>query len=277
MAQDAVGNPKIHLSSGDQVQVRALSGVVADDQRSADTRFYSVGGGGYVGPHGGSVAAPQIRSVTDKRQTIWITDDSGRDHSLALKNVSIPLRVGQRVTALYCHFESTNVERCELVVNHSSQLQYCLARESKPLIDFESRYRRSSIATVLVFALFAGAVLFWVGLYRQTSEDDLRRSSLRWNCVRITPGATKVPARVRELVAQRHAECERLMQQAAAAEGSIWGTWWLPIGCTVAWLYLVIEGVGRKAAYGRRLFAEYLAALENWPVASPQGARTKLS
>ena len=104
--------PEIVLSSGDRVSVRAVSGTVTDDQQSSVTRFYSVGGGGYVGPHGGRVDAPQMRSSTAKQQLIWITDSTGHDTSITLKNVSIPLRVGQQVTAFFCKV-GNSVERCD--------------------------------------------------------------------------------------------------------------------------------------------------------------------
>ena len=77
----------ITLSSGQVVAVWTVSGVVADDQHSNSTRVYSSGGGGFVGPNGGHVSAPEVHSETTTRQSVWITDGASKDHQISLRNV----------------------------------------------------------------------------------------------------------------------------------------------------------------------------------------------
>lgn len=261
----SVNNPaEIRLSSGDRVLIEAVSGAVADDRRTADTQFYSVGGGGYVGPHGGSVEAPQIRSVTDNHQTIWITDDRGKDHSLKLTNVSIPLRVGQRVTAYYCHFEGSNWNRCEYLCNHSAQLVYNLARRFGPLVNFESRYRKGALLRLLQGLAFVGAVLSAL-LYFYWDHQDAEALSRHWAmpvCQPLGPRDARKPQGARDEIERRFEICRANIAKEMVVKRNLQLLSLLPFYCAGFWLLLGYVSWVEKIAYGRRLHAEYLAALD---------------
>ena len=78
----------ITLSSGQVVAVWTVSGVVADDQHLNSTRVYSSGGGGFVGPNGGHVCAPEVHSETTTRQSAWFSDGAGKDYQISLRNMT---------------------------------------------------------------------------------------------------------------------------------------------------------------------------------------------
>lgn len=167
---------KINLSTGQSVDVWTVTGVVAADQHSSSTRVFSSGGGGYVGPHGGHVAAPQLHSETSSRQRVWITDDNRKDHELSLCNMEIPLRIGQRVTARFVMRADATEWRLETFTNHSADLFYSWASENTSPIDLMSTDRGSLLAT----AFFVGGVLACWYAWQQLT-GPLSSSSIWWN------------------------------------------------------------------------------------------------
>lgn len=64
-----------------------------------ETTLHSSGGGGYVGPHGGHVDAPQIHSTNIEHQqhSFWITEPDGKEVSIELRNTSFRAAPGQKV------------------------------------------------------------------------------------------------------------------------------------------------------------------------------------
>lgn len=167
---------KITLSTGQIFDVWTVTGVVADDQHSSSTRVFSSGGGGYVGPDGGHVSAPQIHSETTTRQSVWITDDNRKDHELSLRNMEIPLRIGQRVTARFVMRAGATEWRLETFTNHSADLFYSWAAENTPPIDLMSTDRGSFLASVF----FVGGVLSCWYAWQQLT-GTLSSASIWWN------------------------------------------------------------------------------------------------
>ena len=166
----------ITLSSGQVVAVWTVSGVVADDQHSNSTRVYSSGGGGFVGPNGGHVSAPEVHSETTTRQSVWITDGASKDHQISLRNMSIPIRVGQRVTARFVMPVGAREWRLESFTNHSADLFYSWASENTPPINLMSTDRGSFLATTF---FVGGAASCWYA-WRQLS-GPLSSSSAWWS------------------------------------------------------------------------------------------------
>lgn len=167
---------KITLSTGQAIGVWTVSGVVADDQHSSSTRVFSSGGGGYVGPNGGHVTAPQIHSEISTHQSVWITDDNQEDHELSLRNMEIPLRIQQRVTARFVMRAGATEWRLETFTNQSADLFYSWAAESTPPIDLMSNDRGSFLAT----AFFIGGILSCWYAWQQLT-GPLSTSSIWWN------------------------------------------------------------------------------------------------
>ena len=170
-------NPEapITLSSGQVVAVWTVSGVVADDQHSSSTRVYSSGGGGFVGPHGGHVSAPEVHSETTTRQSVWITDGASKDHQISLRNMKIPIRVGQQVTARFVMPVGATEWRLETFTNHSADLFYSWASEGPSPVNLMATDRGSFIATTF---FVGGAASCWY-LWRQLS-GPLSSSSPWW-------------------------------------------------------------------------------------------------
>ena len=167
---------RINLSTGQTIDVWTVTGVVADDRHSSTTRTFSSGGGGYVGPHGGHVAAPRIHSETTTRQSVWIADNNGKDHELSLQNMEIPLRLGQRVTARFVLPAGTTEWRLATFTNHSADLFYSWADKSPPPFSLTATDRGSLLASVYVVG---GAASCWYAWGQLTSR--LPSSSIWFN------------------------------------------------------------------------------------------------
>ena len=170
---------QIKLSSGQVVDVLIVTGVVADDQHTSQTSFYSTGGGGYVGPQGGYVAAPVVRSETTTRQKFWITDDKGKDHELTLTDTQLPLRVGQRVTARFVARPSADRWRVATFTNHSADLFYTWAEEQDAPLDLLATDRGQISATAWVLG---GAAVGWLA-YQTPSV--IPSGVVAWFCLLI--------------------------------------------------------------------------------------------
>lgn len=82
------------------IEFSSLSGeVLASDKRS-ETHLSSQGGGGYIGPYGGTVTAPQITSQIITKHEFWIKSSDGREHAVSMSSVEITLRPGQFISLL---------------------------------------------------------------------------------------------------------------------------------------------------------------------------------
>ena len=247
--------PEIVLSSGDRVSVRVVSGTVTDDQQSSDTRFHSVGGGGYVGPHGGRVDAPQMRSSTAKQQLIWITDSTGHDTSITLKNVSIPLRVGQQVTAFFCKV-GNSVERCDYFSNQSARLHYHLARELAPPVDFKQRYRTGFVLKALLLLSIA-LLLLALGMSERLAEQRDAVYKVGGECLSIRPKG-------KTLFAEQEAKGRwyRCTQREESIKEDLLAWHWRLGYLGAVFLLLVIVRFVLKQSFADRLHQEYLSKLE---------------
>ncbi|MCD8548986.1 MAG: hypothetical protein LRY75_20675 [Shewanella xiamenensis] len=89
---------------GKEVKFWRVTGEVIGSDKYSETHVSvsSSGGGGYVGPHGGHISAPNIHTTTTAitNHEFWIKTEEGLEKAIKLRGVDIPLRVGQRITII---------------------------------------------------------------------------------------------------------------------------------------------------------------------------------
>ena len=78
-----------------------FEGVVVHADRRFETHVSSSGGGGYIGPSGGYLAEPQIRSTTTDHQTIFLRGSDGSEQSFDLQDWDLAVRPGSRMVVVW--------------------------------------------------------------------------------------------------------------------------------------------------------------------------------
>jgi len=83
---------------GKRVKFLSIMGTVTSIQTKQNTKVTSSGGGGFVGPHGGYVSAPQIKSETVTTLEVWIKDEETElEDSFTFIDGTVTVRPGHRV------------------------------------------------------------------------------------------------------------------------------------------------------------------------------------
>ncbi|HEX6706085.1 MAG TPA: hypothetical protein VF169_15090 [Albitalea sp.] len=259
------------LSSGQKIEVWAITGTIADDRHSSSTRIHTRGGGGFVGPSGGFVDPPEVRSTTTTHQHIWITDSDGLEHAVSLQNLEVPLRGGQKVTLYATYPDSADNGRYEALFNHSTQRFYNLARHFTPQIRLTQGYRGSVIATLLVVLALVVGGLAWHRLDAIQTEAGKQRTRDPYCAVPSNQSSVTKAQRIAE--EKQVADCKVHLpeikaefKKAAATyaaltrEANMWVV--AQAGCVLALLIAgVVRGV-RRSAHKQRIWQEYLNRLD---------------
>ena len=108
------------VHKGKQIAFAGMTGEVVGSQKFSETKISSSGGGGYVGPEGGRISAPTIRSTSVTNHEIWIRAEDGVEHNVSLRGLDIPLREGQKVTLVATARKGAGVMMYCMLVNHSA-------------------------------------------------------------------------------------------------------------------------------------------------------------
>jgi hypothetical protein len=135
--------------------VRVIQGRVLSVTRWSDTHVGSMGGGGYVGPHGGVVRAPTITSNVVQRSQVFVQRSDGVEEALELGDL-MPLREGQIITAVY---GGMTPDSGDLLLLHNQQSKLTFAEPQKvrsggPILSFFlALFGTWSLAAMLVLPL----------------------------------------------------------------------------------------------------------------------------
>ena len=100
------------------------SGTVLEHKRSSETHVSSSGGGGYVGKHGGHVAAAKVHSDVVNTDDFWILNENGEEEMIRLVNVKVALREGQRVTLILAGLDNVDNMIYMFLFNHTDGQLY---------------------------------------------------------------------------------------------------------------------------------------------------------
>ncbi|MDN6300260.1 MAG: hypothetical protein L0J68_08250 [Micrococcaceae bacterium] len=139
---------------GTQISFWHLQGEVLDSDRYGETHVKTHGGSGYA-------RAPSVHVSQTTYHDFWIREDDGRERSIQLEDVNVPLRAGQRVTVICAgHSDSQRSWLCSLV-NHSTGQTL----EIIPAKTLQQRLRLERMTGVsLVLALAVGALVVFLTL-----------------------------------------------------------------------------------------------------------------
>ena len=111
--------PIIHQSLRYSHKTATIAG--ASNWSETRVRGSSSGGGGYIGPYGGTISAPSVSissTVTSKHQFFLVSDD-GQEIPVTLSNASLATRDGQVADAISVHGEGVS----NIVVIYVRQLR----------------------------------------------------------------------------------------------------------------------------------------------------------
>ena len=104
--------------------VECLPAVVLTVQKQTQTHLYSEGGGGRVGPTGGHIKAPQLKSYHTTKQELFVRLADGRELPITLTFDNIAVRPGNAITLVVVHRLDTQVSYYARLFNQDTQLIY---------------------------------------------------------------------------------------------------------------------------------------------------------
>lgn len=106
------------------IEFFSTTGEVLDSTKRDETRVHSVGGGGYVGRHGGYVRPAQTYSTTVTHQDIWLKTKDGEQAAIQLVGHDVPMLPGQQISVVTVGLKGGDSRYYSLVVNHSAGTRY---------------------------------------------------------------------------------------------------------------------------------------------------------
>ncbi len=139
------------------VQINYFTGEVINTSKHSETYVTSSGGGGYVGPDGGHVNAPQISSSTVTCHEFWIRQDDGRERSVSLRGYDIPLRAGQRVTMVMASDARADHGHYTTLVNHTADRHWNLMSGAD--LNQKLSLTPFQLMTLVLLTFFSGLLL----------------------------------------------------------------------------------------------------------------------
>ncbi|MBM5575311.1 hypothetical protein [Deefgea sp. CFH1-16] len=86
----------VHVN-GQPITLQTNRWEVLDQHKWDKTKVTVSGGGGYVGPYGGYVNAPQVHTRQIAQHEIWLRDSDGKEVPLHLASHNFPVRPGHQL------------------------------------------------------------------------------------------------------------------------------------------------------------------------------------
>ncbi len=113
---------------GKRLEGWTITGTVLSVKKHSRTHVTTSGGGGWVGPNGGTVAPPTVTSSTTTELEIWLRcDGSDGETTIKLFNVEVPLREGQRITLIAAKRPQAKDGFWLTLVNHAANRHWQLS------------------------------------------------------------------------------------------------------------------------------------------------------
>lgn len=120
-----------------KVRLTHVSGTVISSKKHSETHITSSGGGGYVGPKGGYVAAPRVHSTVHRTHEMWLRTASGVEQQFRFVNLDVPLCESQQVTVLVAGTADGKQSRLVEVINHAAGTRTGLIRMNDLVIQLD--------------------------------------------------------------------------------------------------------------------------------------------
>lgn len=129
---------KVIIESLDELDIFTRTGTVVGNQIWSETHVsgQSKGGGGFVGPGGGHVSAPDvsISSSNTEKLHMFVRKDDGTEFDVRLTNAGISAREGHRVSLIYAANKNADANRVMAVINHSIDKMVVYDKSVPPII-----------------------------------------------------------------------------------------------------------------------------------------------
>lgn len=149
---------------GKEFNFWTCTGEVISSNKTSETHIMSSGGGGHVDPqYGGHVAAAQISSKVITVHEFWFREENGNEVAVNMRDVNIPLAVGQKITLLLSGLvnEKSGYSYYVVLYNHSAKKHWLM-------LNGLGLYHKACEPEVKMFvmnakflAVFAGLLLIW--------------------------------------------------------------------------------------------------------------------
>ncbi|MCB9898740.1 MAG: hypothetical protein H6825_12115 [Planctomycetes bacterium] len=212
-------------NDADERHLEWIRGTVIDSTKRTEMHVWSEGGGGTVGPTGGSVSPPQIYSQNTTIQEIWLSVEvTGDEKALSYRGVDIPLRKGNRVSiGMLANGESV------VLVNHATKEMHFLANPGWVAM-LVGDLPAASVALKAFRADLTGClwttIVFVGSLYGARRLLELSGETAFWRSALVAAVAglawamlsAHAVAHRRKLVAQADMECRRWVRQLVDVE-----------------------------------------------------------
>lgn len=85
-----------------KVEFWVIRGEVMSVMNNSTSSVRSEGGGGWVGPYGGNITAPVIRTAIHNTGAFWLQDAEGKEYQIGTADIHLALRTGHKVAVLLC-------------------------------------------------------------------------------------------------------------------------------------------------------------------------------
>lgn len=148
------------LANGMKVQIYTVTGKVLGNHIDKEVKLRSSGGGGWIGPYGGTINPTVVTSETNTKQTIWLSGEEGKEEEINIFSNDVTVREGQVISAYYARQE--NVDGLTLcgVLNHSTVKYQMLNKNSWDPINHKWNFMPPNHLVVI----FLGLVIYggWI-------------------------------------------------------------------------------------------------------------------
>lgn len=109
---------------GKTIEFKSVTGVVMDTDKRSETRISASGGGGYIGPNGGTISDISISASSRTKHEFWIKTEDGSERDIQLDGVDIPLRAGQKITLISAGKKGAKLAWYATLVNHNANKRW---------------------------------------------------------------------------------------------------------------------------------------------------------
>ena len=111
-------------------QIEFITGKVLGQQKHVETHVYSQGGGGHVGPNGGHVKAPEVKSYNTTRHDIFLSLENGQEVSVSFPFNDIIIRDGHIITLVSAFRNAAKNGFYIRLLNHNTDIIYNVTTEA---------------------------------------------------------------------------------------------------------------------------------------------------
>lgn len=142
------------ISSGQSFNVLTQTAEVVAKENLKSFNFSQSGGGGYVGPYGGYIPAPQIHAHENNTDRIWLRDSNGEEYNLDLTNVDLPVREGQIIKQYFVSTNDGKNGRRVGIKNETTHQYIDYSHHSYALVDGRKNWRGSFFSKISLLTFF---------------------------------------------------------------------------------------------------------------------------